>query len=102
MQLTQDQKVTLSVDPKGLDKAKVKGFGAPEAIAWTVNDGSVVSLTVSEDHLSCEVRANAPGTAVVTVTDHGASPRLVASEAFDVLYGDAPSVKLHAGDITHQ
>jgi Bacterial Ig-like domain (group 2). len=102
MQLTQDQKVTLSVDPKDLEEAKVEGFGAPQAITWTVNDGSVVSLTVSEDRLSCEVRANAPGTAVVTVTDHAASPRLVTSMAVDVLYGDAPSVELHAGDITHQ
>jgi hypothetical protein len=97
MQLTQDEKVTLTVDPDDVDR-----FGAPEGIAWTVNDGSVVSLTVTEDRLSCEVRANAAGTAVVTVTDHGASPRLVASMAFDVLYGDAPSVELHAGDITHQ
>jgi hypothetical protein len=102
MQLTPDEKVTLSVDLKDLEKAKVDGFGDPGAVAWTVNDGSVVSLTVSEDRLSCEVRANAPGTAVVTVTDHGASPRLVASEALDVLYGNAPGVKLHAGDITYQ
>jgi hypothetical protein len=97
MQLTQDEKVTLTVDPDDVDR-----FGAPEGIAWTVNDGSVVSLTVAEDCLSCEVRANAPGTASVTVTDYSATPRLVASEVFDVLYGDAPKVELVAGDITHQ
>jgi hypothetical protein len=96
MQLTKDEKVTLEIPEDA------EGFDTPEAIAWTVNDGSIVSLTVSEDRRSCEVVANAPGTAVVTVTDHKASPRLVASVAFDVLYADEAKVELAAGDITHR
>lgn len=49
-------------------------------------------------------RAQPPGCgpAVVTVTDASVTPRLVASEAFDVLYGDTPKVQLTAGDVTHQ
>lgn len=99
MHLGRDHEVTLHLEH---DDEDTTPYSSPELLYWSVDDGSVVSLTTSEDRLSCTVRANAPGTAVVTLTDGGAAPRVVASEVFNVPYGDVPDTRLVAGDITHQ
>lgn len=97
MHLGRDHQVTLTL--KADDDTDL---GTAETRYWSVDDGSVVSLTTSEDRLSCTVRANAPGTAVVSVTDGSTAPRVLAAEVFTVPYGAPAEARLEAGDVTHQ
>jgi hypothetical protein len=95
MQIHDDEKVTLSVDTKD-----AKGFETADAVSWTIDDGSVASLTVSEDGRSCTVVANVPGSAVVTVADADAG--LSATEAIDVVAGGTATITVVEGDVTKQ
>lgn len=95
MQLHDDEQTTLTVDTKD-----ARGFETADTVSWTIDDGSVASLTVSDDGRSCTVVAGTPGRAVVTVTDADAG--LSATEAIDVVPGGTATISIVEGDVTKQ
>lgn len=95
MQIHDDEKTTLTVDTKD-----ARGFETADTVTWTIDDGSVASLTVSDDGRSCTVVANTPGSAVVTVTDADAG--LSATEAIDVVPGGTATISIVEGDVEKQ
>lgn len=90
MQLHDDEKVALTVDTKD-----AKGFETADAVTWTIDDGSVASLSVSDDGRSCEVVAGSPGSAVITVADDAAG--LSVTEAIDVVAAGTATISIGEG-----
>ncbi|MCW2915515.1 MAG: hypothetical protein JWN52_3583 [Actinomycetia bacterium] len=97
MQIHDDEKFTLTVDTRD-----AKGFETADEISWLVDDGTVVSLSVSPDGRSCDVVAGSPGSAVITVTDTSTTPALVATEAVDVVPGGTATIAIAEGDVSKQ
>lgn len=97
VQIHDDEQFTLTVDTKD-----AKGFETADDISWLVDDGTTVSLSVSEDGRTCTVVAGSPGSAVITVTDNSTTPALVATEAVDVVPGGTATITLTEGDVTKQ
>ena len=63
--MTDSQEVTYTCEP--LDS---KGIEVSDTLTWSSDDGgAVVTLTPSDDTLSCLFAAVAPGTANISVTD---------------------------------
>lgn len=78
--------------------ADAKGFAVVDALTWSVDDDTVVTLVVADDGQSVTVVAGNPGSAVVTVTDG----TLSATEAVDVVAGDVALITLTEGPVTPQ
>lgn len=64
VQLTDEQQVTLSVEPED-----TKSQPTSDTLTWSVDDDTVITLQPSDDTLSCLCIAGNPGTGNVTVTD---------------------------------
>lgn len=92
VQLNDLQQVPLSV-------AEVDSKGQPVAdqLAWSVDNGDVISLVPSADTLSCLCVAGTDGTAVVTVTDNSVNPPLTASDTITVVSSAATSLVIAEG-----
>jgi hypothetical protein len=97
VQLHDDEQFTLSVATKD-----AKGFDTADAIDWTVDDDTVVTLNVADDGRSCTVVAGQPGSAVITVTDSATDPVLSATEAVDVVAGGTATIQLAEGSVDKQ
>lgn len=100
MQLHDTEQVDLSVEV-----ADVKGASIPDDIgttaddlAWTVEDTSVATLSVSSDTRTCTVVAGLPGSTVGTVT----LGELSATFAVDVIPGAAARITISEGTPTEQ
>ena len=92
VQLTDLQQVTLSVAEQDS-----KGQPVSDTLAWTVDNGSVISLVPSADTQSCLCVAGVDGTAVVTVTDNSVTPPLTASDTITVVSSAATSLVISEG-----
>jgi hypothetical protein len=92
VQLTDLQQVTISV-------AEVDSKNQPvsDQLAWSVDNGDVISLVPSADTQSCLCVAGVDGTATVTVTDNSVDPPLTASDAFVVVSSAATSLVIAEG-----
>ena len=95
MQLHDDEKTSLTVDTKD-----ARGFETADTVTWSIDDGSVASLTVSDDGRSCTVVAGSPGSATITVTDSDAG--LTATEAIDVVPGGTAMISIVEGAVEKQ
>ena len=80
MQLTDTQQVTVSVSEQDS-----KGQPVSDQLAWSVDNGSVISLVPSADTQSCLCVAGTDGTATVTVTDNSVTPPLTATDVITVV-----------------
>jgi hypothetical protein len=89
--MTDIQQVDLTVE--AVDS---KGQPVTDTFTWTVDNGTVVSLTPSADTTQCECVAGVPGTANVTVSD-GSNPPLTATETITVTSSAAASLQVTAG-----
>jgi hypothetical protein len=92
MQINTGQQVTYTADTE--DAA---GYDTVENIEWSVDNGDVVALRVSEDTRSCTVVSGAPGSALLTARI--ASLGLEVTEAVDVVPAGTATIKLVAGDV---
>jgi hypothetical protein len=92
VQLTDLQQVTLSIAEQDS-----KGQPVSDQLAWSVDNGSVISLVPSADTQSCLCVAGADGTAVVTVTDNSVNPPLTASDTLTVVSSAATSLVISEG-----
>lgn len=92
MQLTDLQQVTLSVS-----EVDSKGQPVADQLAWSVDNGAVISLVPSADTGSCLCVAGTDGTAVVTVTDNSVTPPLTASDTITVVSSAATSLVIAEG-----
>jgi hypothetical protein len=95
MQLHDNEQVDVSVSTKD-----AKGFETPDEIAWSVDNGDVVSLVGTDDGTSKTVTivAGVPGSAVVTVTDGVLSATL----AVDVVPGGTATIGITEGTPVEQ
>lgn len=96
LQLTDNQQVTLSVEAEDS-----KGNEVADTFTWTVDNGDVIVLTVSDDTMSALCVAGAVGAANVTVTDSSATP-LSATQSFTVTAGEASQLVITPGAIEAQ
>ena len=98
MNLQDDQKVKLTLNPKDSAGNSASLDGAPQ---WSSSDTSIVTVTPSADGLSAEVVSGNLGTATITVTadaDLGAGVKpLTASMDFTVIGGEATALGLTVG-----
>jgi len=92
MQINTGQQVTYEADTE--DAA---GYDTVETIEWSVDNGDVAVLRVSEDTRSCTVVSGAPGSAVLTARIPALG--LEVTEAIDVVPAGTATVKLVAGDV---
>lgn len=92
VQLTDLQQVTLSVAEQDS-----KGQPVADALAWSVDNGDVISLVPSADTQSCLCVAGVDGTAVVTVADNSVNPPLTASDTITVVSSAATSLVIAEG-----
>ena len=96
--LTDTQKVLLSIQPVDAKGYPAKVDGVP---AWDTSDPTVVDIVPSVDGLSCEVFADAPGIAQVTVqadADLGSGVRTIAGTLdIQVEPGEAVGLTITAG-----
>jgi hypothetical protein len=92
VQLNDLQQVTLSVAEQDS-----KGQPVSDQLAWTVDNGSVISLVPSADTQSCLCVAGTDGTATVTVTDNSTSPPLTATDTITVVSSAATSLVISEG-----
>jgi hypothetical protein len=100
MQLHDDEQVTLSVavaDAKGAAIADDPSR-TDDDLQWTVADENVATLQVSSDTRACTVVAGQPGSTVVTIK----LGDLEATEAIDVVAGDAALITISEGTPTKQ
>lgn len=97
VQLNDLQQVTLSVAEQDS-----KGQPVADALAWSVDNGSVISLVPSADTQSCLCVAGTDGTAVVTVTDNSVTPPLTASDTITVVSSAATSLVISEGTAEDQ
>jgi hypothetical protein len=92
--LSDTQQVLLSV-------AETDSKGAPvtaDTLTWTVDDPTVIALTVSADtSYSATAVAGVPGSAVVTVADNSTTPPLTGTVALTVVAGAATSLVVSEG-----
>lgn len=89
MQLKDNEQFSISVEVDDSKGFPVSG----DAVTYTAADPSVVSLQPSDDGLSCLIVAGNPGSTVVTVSDG----TITATEAVDVVAGDAATFKITEG-----
>jgi hypothetical protein len=92
VQLTDLQQVNLSVAEQDS-----KGQPVSDQLAWTVDNGAVISLVPSADTLSCLCVAGTDGIAVVTVTDNSVNPPLTASDTITVVSSAATALVISEG-----
>jgi hypothetical protein len=92
VQLTDTQQVTLSVAEQDS-----KGQPVADTLAWSVDNGSVISLVPSADSQSCLCVAGTDGTATVTVTDNSVTPPLSATDVLTVVSSAATSLVVSEG-----
>jgi hypothetical protein len=92
VQLTDLQQVTLSIAEQDS-----KGQPVSDQLAWSVDNGSVISLVPSADTQSCLCVAGTDGTAIVTVTDNSVNPPLTASDTITVVSSAATSLVISEG-----
>lgn len=97
VQLTDLQQVTLSVG-----EVDSKGQPVADQLAWSVDNGNVISLVPSADTQSCLCVAGVDGTATVTVTDNSVNPPLTASDAITVVSSAATSLIISEGTPENQ
>ena len=97
VQLTDLQQVTLSVAEQDS-----KGQPVADQLAWTVDNGTVISLVPSADTQSCLCVAGVDGTAVVTVTDNSVTPPLTASDTLTVVSSAATALVISEGTPENQ
>lgn len=92
--LTDTQQVTYGCEPEDS-----KGFPVSDALTWSANDGgTVVTVTPSDDGLSCVFAAVAPGQTTVTVSDGNLS----ASDIVTVTAGAVAQLVLAPGAVEDQ
>src|SRR5258708_5761655 len=65
MQLLDNQKITLKINPEDAAGQSAKVDGKP---TWVSNDGSIATVTPSDDGLSAVVVAQALGTTTIVVS----------------------------------
>jgi hypothetical protein len=92
VQLNDLQQVTLSVAEQDS-----KGQPVSDSLAWSVDNGDVISLTPSADTQSCLCVAGVDGTATVTVTDNSVNPPLTASDSITVVSSAATALVISEG-----
>ena len=92
VQLTDLQQVVLSISEQDS-----KGQPVSDQLAWSVDNGDVISLVPSADTQSCLCVAGVDGTATVTVTDNSVSPPLTASDTITVVSSAATSLVISEG-----
>jgi hypothetical protein len=97
VQLTDTQQVTVSVSEQDS-----KGQPVSDSLAWSVDNGSVLSLVPSADTQSCLCVAGTDGTATVTVTDNSVTPPLTASDVITVVSSAATSLVISEGTAEEQ
>ncbi len=95
MQLHDNEKVTYTADTED-----AKGIDTAETVEWSIDNGDVASLNVSEDTRTCEVVAGVPGSA--TLTANIPALGLSATEAIDVVPGGTATIRLEAGEVSEQ
>ena len=95
MQLHDDEQVDFTVDATDAKGAAVTG----EQIAFSVDDTSVLTLTVSADGSTATVAAGTVGSGVLTATVGDLAP---VTAAIDVIAGDATAISLVEGTPTKQ
>ena len=93
MQINTGQKFDVTADTE--DAA---GYDTPETIAWSIDNGDVAVLTVSEDTHTCTVTSGAPGSAVLTATVTSMDPPLSATLAVDVVPAGTATIELVPGE----
>lgn len=93
VQLTDLEQVTLSVGEVDSRGQAV----TTDALAWTVDNSAVVTLTPSADTYSCLVVAATDGTANVTVADNSVTPPLTATSAITVVSSAATGLVITEG-----
>jgi hypothetical protein len=92
VQLTDIQQVTVSVSEQDS-----KGQPVSDQLAWSVDNGSVISLVPSADTQSCLCVAGTDGTATVTVTDNSVTPPLTATDVITVVSSAATALVISEG-----
>jgi hypothetical protein len=98
-QLRDTEQFTLSVDVSDAKGASIPDqAGSDDNVGWSVDDGDVATLQVSEDSRQCTVVAGNVGSAVVTVTLGDLSATL----AVDVIPGAAARLVINEGSIEPQ
>jgi len=98
-QLRDTEQFTLSVDVSDAKGAPIPDqAGSDDNVGWSVDDGDVATLQVSEDSRQCTVVAGNVGSAVVTVTLGDLSATL----AVDVIPGTAARLVINEGSIEPQ
>lgn len=96
-QLNTGQKFRVTVDTE--DAA---GYDTAETIEWSIDNGDVATLIVSEDTRSVEVVSGAPGSAVLTASITSLDPPLSATLAVDVVPAGTATIELVAGDVVDE
>jgi hypothetical protein len=94
VQIKDNEQFPITVDPQDSKGFDVTG----DQVSYTVDNAAVVTLQPSDDGLSCNIVAGAPGSAVVTVAVGDAS----ATEAVDVVPGDVATITISEGTVTTQ
>jgi len=92
--LTDAEKFTYTVEPEDS-----RGFQVADTLTWSEDSGgAVITLTPSDDGLSADVAAVAPGTANVTVTDG----TLSGTDVVTVTTGPVAQIVLTPGPVSEQ
>lgn len=99
MQITDTQKFAYT-----LKTSDSKGQPTQEQAEWVIlpDDGTVATVTVSEDTQQLTVVAAGVGTIQGTVTLPNLTPPLSASFVVDVVPGGTTTINLEAGEVTEQ
>jgi len=81
-----------------------RGFATADALTYEVDDEAVVSVVgaTDEDSHTATVRAGAPGSALVTITDSAVTPPLTAAVAVTVTAGPTVAVNITEGEPREQ
>ena len=92
--LTDAEKFTYTVEPEDS-----RGFQVADTLTWSEDSGgAVITLTPSDDGLSADVVAVAPGTANVTVSDG----TLSGADQVTVTTGPVAQIVMTPGPVSEQ